>query len=261
MIKPFKNIRKSQLAEGKMANYLKYAIGEIVLVVIGILIALQINNWNETRKDNKKESYLLGQLQKEFKADSIRLNRFSELTNNKVEQGREVKGIIENKNYDIDIADFVPKVFFNGRLVLFQDYLPTFDEIVSSGNLDLIKNDTLKNLIKSYKNNVETLGTFLYSESQKRKEDYNTNLYKYFEPEIMTLLWEMVPNERTKLHDSLIKYHIDVKGFIDDPETIYQIRTAIGVDRELSWIYRDRTMPMVANILKELKSEINKTND
>ena len=50
MIKFFKNIRKTNLKEGKTGRYLKYAFGEIILVVIGILIALQINNWNELRK-------------------------------------------------------------------------------------------------------------------------------------------------------------------------------------------------------------------
>ena len=58
MIKFFRNIRKSLLNEGKTSKYLKYAIGEIVLVVIGILIALQINNWNEHRKGlNKRSAY------------------------------------------------------------------------------------------------------------------------------------------------------------------------------------------------------------
>jgi hypothetical protein len=50
MIKLFRNIRQNLLAEGKTTNYLKYAVGEIILVVIGILIALSINNWNEKRK-------------------------------------------------------------------------------------------------------------------------------------------------------------------------------------------------------------------
>ena len=66
MIKFFKNIRNTHLNEGKTANpalpagrYLKYAIGEIVLVVIGILIALQINNWNEDRKENALEIEIL----------------------------------------------------------------------------------------------------------------------------------------------------------------------------------------------------------
>ena len=59
MIKFFRNIRKSLITEGKTSKYLKYAIGEIVLVVIGILIALQINNWNESRKDRVKEKEIL----------------------------------------------------------------------------------------------------------------------------------------------------------------------------------------------------------
>jgi len=53
MIKVFRHIRKRLLSEGKTGKYLKYAIGEIVLVVIGILIALSINNWNEQRKEEK----------------------------------------------------------------------------------------------------------------------------------------------------------------------------------------------------------------
>ncbi len=55
MIKFFRNIRQSLLMENKTSKYFKYAIGEIVLVVIGILIALQINNWNESRKEKQKE--------------------------------------------------------------------------------------------------------------------------------------------------------------------------------------------------------------
>lgn len=59
MIKFFRNIRQSLLNEGKNSKYFKYAIGEIVLVVIGILIALQINNWNENRKENRIENELI----------------------------------------------------------------------------------------------------------------------------------------------------------------------------------------------------------
>ncbi|MGM5469619.1 DUF6090 family protein [Flavobacteriaceae bacterium LMO-SS05] len=54
MIKLFRNIRKNLITQGKTTNYLKYAIGEIVLVVIGILIALSINNWNEQRKERQE---------------------------------------------------------------------------------------------------------------------------------------------------------------------------------------------------------------
>lgn len=62
MIKLFRNIRQNLLAEGKTSRYLKYAIGEIILVVIGILIALQLNTWNENRKANIEETAILERL-------------------------------------------------------------------------------------------------------------------------------------------------------------------------------------------------------
>ena len=66
MLKFFRHIRQNLLNEGKTSKYLKYAIGEILLVVIGILIALQINNWNEERKSRLREKQLLINLQGEF---------------------------------------------------------------------------------------------------------------------------------------------------------------------------------------------------
>ena len=53
MIKFFRRIRQTSLSEGKTGEYLKYAIGEVILVVIGILIAISIDNWNEQNKNDK----------------------------------------------------------------------------------------------------------------------------------------------------------------------------------------------------------------
>jgi hypothetical protein len=66
MIKFFRKIRQKLLSENKFSKYLLYAIGEIVLVVIGILIALQINNWNNNHKLEKEEIQLMKSLHKEF---------------------------------------------------------------------------------------------------------------------------------------------------------------------------------------------------
>ena len=71
MIRFFKNIRKKLASENKISAYLRYAIGEIVLVVIGILIALQVNNWNEARKAKNNEIELAEQLLSDAKADSV----------------------------------------------------------------------------------------------------------------------------------------------------------------------------------------------
>ncbi len=74
MIKFFRHIRKNQIMENKTGKYFKYAIGEIILVVIGILIALQINNWNQERKENKQERFILQKLQNDINSDIITIN-------------------------------------------------------------------------------------------------------------------------------------------------------------------------------------------
>jgi len=71
MIKFFRPIRHNLLMENKTSKYLKYAIGEILLVMVGILLALQVNNWNENRKSHLNEVKLVKQLIDDARADSI----------------------------------------------------------------------------------------------------------------------------------------------------------------------------------------------
>jgi hypothetical protein len=83
MIKFFRKIRQNLLMENKTGKYLKYAIGEIILVVIGILVALQINNWNENRKTTINECKLVGKMIEQTVTDSsLFYNRIENLTNN-----------------------------------------------------------------------------------------------------------------------------------------------------------------------------------
>lgn len=79
MIKFFRKIRYSLMSENKTGKYLKYAIGEIVLVVIGILIALQINNWNEERKAKINENALYSRMITDLIFDENRINRHIQL--------------------------------------------------------------------------------------------------------------------------------------------------------------------------------------
>jgi hypothetical protein len=73
MIKFFRKIRQNLLIENKTGKFLKYAIGEIVLVVIGILIALQINNWNNRKETKLKEMEALSEIFQDLKGDKIQL--------------------------------------------------------------------------------------------------------------------------------------------------------------------------------------------
>ncbi|MDO1501195.1 DUF6090 family protein [Winogradskyella maritima] len=81
MIKFFRHIRYNLMSENKTGKYFKYAIGEIILVVIGILIALQINNWNEQRKINKEKAQLTKSIKAELEADVDMIKTYLSQTN------------------------------------------------------------------------------------------------------------------------------------------------------------------------------------
>ncbi len=74
MVRIFRSIRLKLAAENNVVKYLRYAFGEIVLVVIGILIALQVNNWNEKRKDANFEHEILSLIDQNLEQDSVSLS-------------------------------------------------------------------------------------------------------------------------------------------------------------------------------------------
>jgi hypothetical protein len=78
MIVFFRKIRQNLLMENKTGKYLKYAVGEILLVMIGILLALQVNNWNENRKEKLKTEAYLHLLLEDFKQESINIKGYTE---------------------------------------------------------------------------------------------------------------------------------------------------------------------------------------
>jgi hypothetical protein len=79
MISFFRKIRQKLLQKNQVTRYLVYALGEIALVMIGILLALQVNNWNETRKDKKKEAAFLNQIHSEFTDNKAQFERLRTL--------------------------------------------------------------------------------------------------------------------------------------------------------------------------------------
>lgn len=80
MIKLFRSIRQKLIVEGKTINYFKYAIGEIILVVIGILIALAINNWNQNRNNTTSANLHLKTVSQDIKEDLVQLNYMYKFT-------------------------------------------------------------------------------------------------------------------------------------------------------------------------------------
>lgn len=97
MIKFFRKIRQRLLAENKFSKYLIYAIGEIVLVVIGILIALSINNWNDERKIKKEENSALLNLNEDFEFNLTSIEDLIKRTSSEIEVGLRILENTGNK--------------------------------------------------------------------------------------------------------------------------------------------------------------------
>ena len=94
MIKFFRKIRFDLIEKNKTGKYLKYAIGEIVLVVIGILIAIQINNWNENRKQQSKIKSVYSVIKSDLKYD---IKKFDKIIKNMSIADTIFKKVIEKK--------------------------------------------------------------------------------------------------------------------------------------------------------------------
>ena len=150
MIKFFRKIRQKLLSKNKLSKYLLYAIGEIILVVLGILIALQINNWNTRRQLNTQEQVILKILKSEFTYNSIELQR-------NIEKAMRLK-----KRADSVLILFkVPQNKINPEnlkyltlgLSAYSTYDPSngaLNNLISSGQLNLIKNDNLRIILSKW---------------------------------------------------------------------------------------------------------------
>ncbi len=149
MIKFFRHIRQNLLNEGKTSKYFKYAIGEIVLVVIGILIALSINNWNENRKDKISENDFYCKLLEDFELDRLNIERFSKESDYKIETSKKLLLELPQKNKSKE--DLINGYIQALRTNAFAPSKVAILDITSSGKLSLIKNDSLKkNLLRYY---------------------------------------------------------------------------------------------------------------
>ncbi|MEP7267854.1 MAG: DUF6090 family protein [Saprospiraceae bacterium] len=105
MIKLFRNIRQKLLAEGKTSRYLKYAMGEIILVVIGILIALQVNNWNEQRKQRYKELHYLQNIKTDLNLNMAEIDHYIATRNGQINSAKAVLEYFEGKPL-VDLDSF-----------------------------------------------------------------------------------------------------------------------------------------------------------
>ncbi|NER17444.1 DUF6090 family protein [Spongiivirga citrea] len=149
MVKIFRRIRQQLLSEGKASRYFLYAIGEIVLVVIGILIALQINNYSQLQKERNLERSLLNSLSSDVNLDVLQIEGNTRQSNERLSR---LDSLIQTLGaaQEINITDFIRSSYDFVIDNYFKCNSGVFDEAVSSGKMSYIQNEKLRQNIFDY---------------------------------------------------------------------------------------------------------------
>jgi hypothetical protein len=173
MIPFFRKIRKKMADDNKPLKYMRYAIGEIVLVVIGILIALQINNWNEDRKENNIENKILVEISNGLRQDLL------DIRSNMSEHRAGLKAceyyfdLFTNKQVQTDSINYYYTYLTRGYISI--QNKSGYESLKSRG-LELIKDDSLRNdIIKLYEQDYPFI---MKLEEQDPEGNFYDNYFK-----------------------------------------------------------------------------------
>jgi hypothetical protein len=184
MINFFRTIRKDLMEKNKTGKYIKYAIGEIILVVIGILIALGVNNWNQEKRNQRIGDDLLVRIHRDLVKDTI---EFKNVIKHNDTLRKDLKELLIGLYDGIDNMNEVKNISKTWDQMLDQAFSPndnTYQSMLSSGTLGLIQNTELKEEILELYSDYDQTSALLLSISEwmigiASKMDSETNFIKF----------------------------------------------------------------------------------
>jgi hypothetical protein len=252
MIKFFRNIRKTNLKEGKAINYFKYAIGEIVLVVVGILIALGINNWNSQRNNKAQVAKHLETIRLNLQDDIKQADSLLHDTQTTGEYANTFFGQFKtNLPIDNNIQLYMLYLMFERNIEVNKS---GFDALLNSNGMSFV-DEYLQIKILDYYRLIEQL--------KSREENANTEIKTMYEPYVKTnYYW---------LYNKTNPWPRQVAYYKDDPrpiEDIHEKLASVIADKRLemmvvSRIYQAKMLSgfysKAIKVAKEIISEIEKT--
>jgi len=234
------------MEQNKTGKYFKYAIGEIVLVVVGILIALSINNWNEERKSENLTRTYLNNLKLDLLSDLSGIEKTIKDINNFEEEGHYSLDVIDGKIDTIKKERFLKSLIWNNHYPIFQPSRSTYDDLINSGNIKLIKDNDLKVALSKYYLQNDWWEQF----GQRAKDTYwnlmREEMFKTVDPFMMKAFYEAeyYPNE-----EPVVKYE-DIEVDFENIGTNKTLRDAIKRVLSLRIWHK--------HIMDEAEEEINK---
>ena len=247
MIKFFRKIRQNLLSEGKTGKYMKYAIGEIILVVIGILIAIQLNEWRNEIVNTKQKQKVLLALKTDFEENLTRLDTVYYHQEKSFWKFIKSRNLIDSLNYVTDNTVFKENLGHGGYGYSFNPINGALRSAISSGDIHLIESEHLTKLLFSW----EDLVLDSYEEIEVLRkyalETYWPLLHKYTQE---TEIFENIIRRNGSTHPS------DFVGLFKDPlfenytqEMIFKSYNYLG---ELKGI-RINNLEIIELIEQELK--------
>ena len=176
MIKFFRRIRYDLMEKNKTGKYLKYAIGEIVLVVIGILIALSINSWNENRIDQQNEKLILMELHKEFISNKKQLDSVLFINRRSFQSAKHVRSKLPIDIQTTNLDSLAYHLFTLGFTYTFNPSKGVTNALTNTSTFTLISNNELRQLLIGWDDVVTD-----YQEEEINARDNYVNQLKTFE--------------------------------------------------------------------------------
>lgn len=165
-----RNERKKMTKKGKKksstSRYVLYGVGELILVVVGILIALSIDSWQEDRKEAKKEQQILQQLQHDYQSNLTQLQE-------KMQMRNEIIAAAEKILSYIDAPEDVSKdslIHYFARVIPDPTFNPVSNDIIGTENLRIIKNDSLVRLLSNWTSEAYQVQELELTNQQIRNE-------------------------------------------------------------------------------------------
>lgn len=245
MIKFLRNIRKKLIAQGKTANYLKYAIGEIVLVVIGILIALQINNWNEERKNHLLEASYYCKLLEDVNQDNLEIKNQIDINQIRIDYSNTFISLLQQPKFTQPevmeaMLGSVSKTTFT-----FQPSTAAFEDLKSSGNLGLLRDLTIKNKLIAYYTKLEGLIDVIDVNS-----DASIDAFFNYQKDFSEIGWQYLPFVTSEIDTSII----DVNALTPKDYPSNELRKQLMSDAVMFLGNSSRKKDLYLEMFEEIKS-------
>lgn len=249
MIKFFRKIRQNLFSEGKTGKYLKYALGEIILVVIGILIALSINNWNEKQNNKNEARKHLETIRLNLKDDIKQAENLLaetdtafEYTNTFLSQFKTLKPV------DNNIQMYLIYLMYERNIEVNEG---GFNSLINSNGISFI-NRNLQVKILDYYRHIEQL--------KSRENNSNSEIKAQFEPYIKAnYYW---------IYNKTNPWHRQIELYKDDPRPIENINLkSVIADKRLEIMVNGRRFQSMLlsglysktiSLAKEIVTEIEK---